>query len=362
MVKNRKSLEEAKNTAKEAHAANKKQPKSAAERQAARRERLRNDPAKYGEYLTKQRELMRKKRGKMSQAEKTFTKAKNSARRKQSRAKQKNNESTPNPGAASPAAYSASSALSRAVKKAGKHLPKSPAKRKAVVKELACKVKLTFKRSKIVNAKRIADDVKNKIIDYYNRDDMSRWTPGKQEYITLKDEKGEKMKLQKRYLQMTCGELYALFKAENPEIKVGKSIFYGLRPKNVLLSSNTPHNTCNCKVHGNIFLYLEALHNSSKRIIPTYTQEFPNSLVCEDANHACYFNNCEACRDGALFKSKYPLQDLMDENEDSDDNDDLGDGTITWYQWEETTNLQGYNHLAKVVQEGDFAMLYGDFI
>ena len=89
MVKNRKSLEEAKNTAKEAHAANKKQPKSAAERQAARRERLRNDPAKYGEYLTKQRELMRKKKGKMSQAEKNFHKSKKFSKEKAIKSKTK---------------------------------------------------------------------------------------------------------------------------------------------------------------------------------------------------------------------------------------------------------------------------------
>lgn len=164
---------------------------------------------------------------------------------------------------------------------------------------------------------------------------------------------------------MTCGELYALFKIENPEIKVGKSIFFDLRPKNILLSSNITHSTCNCKVHGNIFLLMEALHKSSKKVIPIYSQEFPSSVICEDAKHDCYFNNCEACKDGALFMLKYPMQDIIDENENCDENDGQANGghaNITWYKWEETINLQGYSHLAKVIQEGDFSKLYSDFI
>ena len=73
MVKNRKSLEEAKGTTTKE---NKRQPKSAAERQAARREKLRSDPIKYQEYLAKQRHLVKKRRQKMSPAETTFTRAK----------------------------------------------------------------------------------------------------------------------------------------------------------------------------------------------------------------------------------------------------------------------------------------------
>ena len=114
--------------------------------------------------------------------------------------------------------------MSRAVKRVDQHLPKSPGKRRAVVKELACKMQLKFpsekKRLRAEAAKLQAGELKKTVVDFYNKDEYSRWTPGKSEYVITKDADGKKVKLQKRYLQMTCGELYQLFKEEHPNLKV----------------------------------------------------------------------------------------------------------------------------------------------
>jgi hypothetical protein len=229
-----------------------KKAKTVTERQAARRRRLKEDSNQYETYLMKQRELMKKKREKMTDSEKLARKSKETERRRETRHLKKASSQTPN-NVNSPTGYSTESSLSRAVKRVDQHLPKSPGKRRAVVKELACKVQLKFSSEKKrlrVDAENLqAIEMKKTVIECYNNEEYSRWTPGKSEYVITKDTDGNKVKLQKKYLQMTCGELYQLFKEQHPHLKVGKSVFYNLRPCNILLSSQITHSTCHCKYH-----------------------------------------------------------------------------------------------------------------
>ena len=149
MVKNKKQLSEMSEMSEESEQGTKSKPKSTAERQPIRRQKLKADPQKYGQHLKKQKEHMQKKRKNMSTLEKLSTNMKESARRKELRAKKKNaaqSENTPSP-VGSPVAYAASSCLSRAVNRVKRHLPNSPGKKRAVVKELARKVKLSFKKN-----------------------------------------------------------------------------------------------------------------------------------------------------------------------------------------------------------------------
>ena len=111
MVKNKRQLSQ---LTEECEVVNKKKSKSAAERQAARRQKLKADPEKYGHYLKKQKEYMQKKRKNMSKLEKLSANMKESARQKELRAKKKNTVKMPDP-IGSPAAYATDSCLSRAV-------------------------------------------------------------------------------------------------------------------------------------------------------------------------------------------------------------------------------------------------------
>jgi hypothetical protein len=157
------------------------------------------------------------------------------------------------------------------------------------------------------------------VTEFYNKEDVSRWTPGKEEYVTVKVD-GVKNKLQKRYLQMTLAELYQLFKQEQPNLKVSKTVFSNLRPPNVLLSKSMPHNTCYCKYHENIVLYLQALNKKSSTV-PVYSVDFPNSVVCDKPDSSCWFNECNDCKDAALFKRQYPLDDLLSEVDSESETD-----------------------------------------
>ena len=70
----------------------------------------------------------------------------------------------------SPSAYATDSCLSSAVNRVGKHLPKSPGKKHAVVKELECKVKLSFKKTKTMLAKQ-------NTLQQYNKKSLIITTP-----------------------------------------------------------------------------------------------------------------------------------------------------------------------------------------
>ena len=81
----------------------------------------------------------------MSDPQKAVKKSKESQRRWELRQKKKQQKQEV---VGSPQTYAAKSSLNRAVNRINSHLPKSPRKRKAVVKELSCKVKLDFPKKK----------------------------------------------------------------------------------------------------------------------------------------------------------------------------------------------------------------------
>jgi len=90
------------------------------------------------------------------------------------------------------------------------------------------------------------------VLAFYQNDAFSRVMPGKADCITVRNSNGEKMKTQKRHLTMTLSEAYCCFKADHPQINIGKSKFANLRPKWVFVSSQMPHNVCGCRYHENV--------------------------------------------------------------------------------------------------------------
>ena len=84
-------------------------------------------------------------------------------------------------------------------------------------------------------------------------------------------------------------------------------------------------------------------------------------MLCKTANDECYFNKCDKCKDGALFKQEYPLEIIVDLVLD-DQSDSNEDPVVKWYQWEDTKNSLGFNNLAKVLHGGDVTQLYESFI
>ena len=184
--------------------------------------------------------------------------------------------------------YSTKSSLGRAVSRAAKLLPTSPRKKKAVINKLAQKVgiiKLTTKPKKV-----ISEDTKEKVRNFYCRDDISRQAPGKKDYVTLW-KNGGKERVQKRHLYYTIKETHSLFLHDHPDVKIGKSKFAELKPANIFHQSKTPKDACLCIYHENFSLLCEALH----KIIPSfpvYSSSFIFNLVCSPDSEKCMMGNC----------------------------------------------------------------------
>jgi hypothetical protein len=90
--------------------------------------------------------------------------------------------------------------------------------------------------------------VKETVIDFFDREDVTWTNPGKEDFISVVQENGEQVQLQKKYLLMSMTETYTMFIQEYGRL-LGRSLFCNLRPEYVLPFAKTPHNVCMCQLH-----------------------------------------------------------------------------------------------------------------
>lgn len=92
---------------------------------------------------------------------------------------------------------------------------------------------------------------------FYLRADNSRVMPGAKDFISVKSDDGKRMHIQKQLLMCNIDELYQQFKKEYPNVKVGVSKFFTLRPKQCILADAPgTHMVCVCAKHQNVKLML----------------------------------------------------------------------------------------------------------
>lgn len=88
------------------------------------------------------------------------------------------------------------------------------------------------------------------IIQFYSQDGVSRMSSNTKDVLKIKNEL-----VPVRFMEMTIHEALRKFYDDYPMIKVGKSSFYSLRPRQVKLIC--PHETCMCHTHENMRLLLQ---------------------------------------------------------------------------------------------------------
>lgn len=108
-------------------------------------------------------------------------------------------------------------------------------------------------------------------------------------------------------MNMSVKEPFTLFKSENPSVKISKSKFYQLRPKNVQLTCEMPHNVCVCKYHANFYFIVETVHKKDSSFPKNNTELMPK-VCCNIEDEKCMTGSCENC--------KSQLQPLMDRRVD----------------------------------------------
>ena len=86
---------------------------------------------------------------------------------------------------------------------------------------------------------------KRAVTECYNRDDISKVLPYKNRTIKVKID-GNVTREPLRVMEKTLKEAYSQFQKDNPQMKVGKTSFIKLRPKNVRLKSSAKRLICGC--------------------------------------------------------------------------------------------------------------------
>ena len=78
------------------------------------------------------------------------------------------------------------------------------------------------------------------------------------DYMTIKNNDGEKLRVQKRLVYCNLKELFQSFMLKYPDCKDGFSKFAELRPKEcVLAGASGTHTVCVCIIHQNVKLMIE---------------------------------------------------------------------------------------------------------
>ena len=215
-----------------------------------------------------------------------------------------------------PKAYKTASAKTRAKKRLIVQLPKSPRKRIAVVRSLANDYLDQNDVKKEQNSRTgLEEETLKHILEFYNREDISRWTTGRKDFIKVTDNNGEKKEMQKRYLICTLKELYNLFKLEYPNDKVGFSKFADMRPKHMCIQGSTPMQVCCCMKHENFQSLVNALAEREDIPFGKYDIDWVNShVLCESPTDECHLNECHLCKDGKLFIERHQFVNLQEDD------------------------------------------------
>ncbi|CAF3132105.1 unnamed protein product [Rotaria sp. Silwood2] len=166
----------------------------------------------------------------------------------------------------------------------------------------------------------ISETTKNKVIQFYQLDEISSVATGKKDFVIIDTPDGSKVKVQKRHLVMTVQEVFEQFKLQYPNEKIGSTSFNLLRPKHVLPMSNIPQNVCLCKHHANIGLLLRSLSSILKA--PKTTVSFREALVCDSNNEKCISSTCEKCGELKNFDKLFEYDD------------EIGGKDLVYHQWE----------------------------
>lgn len=87
--------------------------------------------------------------------------------------------------------------------------------------------------------RKLPAETENLVKDFYLREDITRIMSGKKDFISVKLDDGKRTHTQKQLLLCNIDELYQRFKDEYPNIKVGLTKFFTLRPKQCILAGDS---------------------------------------------------------------------------------------------------------------------------
>ncbi|CAF4238702.1 unnamed protein product, partial [Rotaria magnacalcarata] len=144
---------------------------------------------------------------------------------------------------------------------------------------------------KYTKGKKITIEMKSKVQQFYEDDDISRICPGKSDCLSIRDSDGKKVIMQKRLLLGNLKELYVKFKESSEYDDIGFSSFANLRPKwCVIAGGKGTHSVCVCIHHQNPKLMVSA---TGIKDLDYHT--LIDKSVCDSKNPRCMLRQCREC-------------------------------------------------------------------
>ena len=227
-------------------------------------------------------------------------------RKRVAREKKKQEEVEANKGQAagiddteSTAVFTTKQSLHRSVSKVEKLLPKSPRKKREVIKGLANKYQLRIQLSKKGRKPNITtEDQISLLAEFFERPDIAYINPGRKDNKYIGIINGKKMFLQKRYLLWTLRELFEILNSKQNDglqLTFKQMYKYIKSQKQLVLQKDIPDTSCLCEVCENTCLMAKSLKRL-KPGHPTDPHKITELYCCDSANTECITGQCEECR------------------------------------------------------------------
>lgn len=131
--------------------------------------------------------------------------------------------------------------------------------------------------------------LKEVILSFFEKDEVSRLCPGKKDTVTFR-----KTKKQKRYLNDSLKNIFSLFKTEHPEVKMSYFRFCRFRPFWVKFPTAKSRETCLCIIHENMSLLVRKL-KTLNIINAASSTDIVKEICCDFNNEDCLGRLCLTC-------------------------------------------------------------------
>lgn len=201
--------------------------------------------------------------------------------------------------------------------------------------------------------RKLPPETETLVKNHFLREDISRVMPGKKDFVSIKLEDGQRTHIQKQLLMCNIDELYQKFKIEYPNVKVGLTKFFTLRPKQCVLAGDSGTHMV-CIYHQNVKLMLRGgdvanltsgttMHLSSYKVCL-------QMMMCANPTPNCYLMSTKTAKSSNESCSSCPglngirdhLKMIFDENQ------------VTNIQFEKWEGTDRFTIVTQVLSADDF--------
>lgn len=200
-------------------------------------------------------------------------------------------------------------------------------------------VSITIKHYKTIKSKknRPPTETTKKILDFYNKDDVSRQLPYKNLTRKIKDHTGVYHRVPVRVMEITLRNAYLSFKRENDDVKISQRAFEQLRPKNIRLRRFAQRLQCCCTYHTNVDYLRKSLNrvfiNNGKAIPFPSNEILVSSSLCNPMTTKCIMRCCSKCKNFPMIDD-LKIESLKCSKSCYRENKDCSEHTINLKQFE----------------------------